>query len=406
MKKAQPYNRCSFVKVTDVPGPGAYKIPSKICEGPFITIKGKNLPKNRAKSVGPGPGQYIIPENRIPAYVMGISKRDNFRPDTIKSNLPGPGSYTIPHEYMGASWKFSRPYYKPKPKEEELGPGAYDLKSTLSKKSFKISGKSKDIENKFQKIFPGPGSYNPEFQKSNSSIIIGISKRPEIKNNSIPGPGTYTIQQRPSSCTSFGRSKRVDIAKSIDCHESYDLPSTIGEGPKISIHPKIIRKTKSFGPGPAAYSPEATRHIPTFLFGQSSKDIFKDVTASPGPVYKVEASLIAPCYRFGTAKKTIFRDKDEFPGPGSYEKESTLVKSRITFKSRHIDLKDKYMKTVPGPGAYDHESKDEGEPGWSIGKASRKLEWTDNEKKFLKEKNSTNPSLKDSSLKISYSKKP
>lgn len=407
MKKIEPSSRCGFFKITNVPGPGAYTIPSTICEGPSITIKGKIPCKNRSQSAVPGPGHYSIPENKIPGYAIGLSKRENIPPDNIKSNLPGPGSYTIAHEYMGTPWKFAQPYKKPKVKDNELGPGSYDLKSTLSKKSFTMSGKIKKPENKMQKIVPGPGAYNPEFVRSKSSVMIGVSKRPEIKNNNMPGPGAYNIKARPLSCASFGRAKRGEIGKTVECHESYDLPSTIGDGPKISIYYKIPRSNESLGPGPGAYSPKPLNHVPSFLFGHSKNELFKCETISPGPVYKVEGNLIAPCLKFGTEKREVSKVKNTYPGPGTYESESTLAKGNITFKSRHSDLKDKYIKTVPGPGTYDHEVENNCGLTWSIGEASRKLDWTEEEKKSMKEKSISpkNPSLKKSHSKLSYKKK-
>ena len=403
MNKSSGDSRCSFLGVPSVPGPGpgAYKIKSKMCEGPRITLKGRL----RSKSIPllPGPGQYDIPTEKVPGFVMGISKRDLPRPESVKSAFPGPGTYAIPHEYFGCKWTFSKPTRSASSEafeKSDPGPGSYNFKSTLSKRTHKFTSKRPDTQQKSRASMPGPGAYEPTHPRPNSSIHIGISKRPEIKYNSVPGPGTYTVQSRPSSAAaSFGIGKRSDMVRTIECHNSYTLPTTIGEGPKIKFRPKICRKVVSLGPGPGAYSPEDSAKIPTFLFGISKRELRNAHTVGPGPVYAVEAPYDGPAWGFGCAPRSKETLQKTEPGPGSYEKKSTLKQHKITFKKRPVDLSQKYSKTIPGPGTYDEEMKPY-IPSWTMGKAGRGLEWSDKEKAAIKNKlgqseilSSSNPNL-------------
>lgn len=412
MEKELGNSRCSFIKITDSPGPGTYQVPSMIKEGPCITIKGRF--KAKKVPLQPGPGQYDIPQEKVPSYVMGVSKREPPRPDSIKSDLPGPGTYTIPHEYLGSQCKFLKPaQFSGSKTSSNLGPGSYNFSTTLLNKSFFLAPRRSSSSGKLRQIVPGPGTYEPCPVKSNSSIHIGISKRAEIKDNNMPGPGTYTINSRPSTgSTSFGVGNRSEIKNNIECHNSYDLPSTIGEGPKISLRSRMQRKSQSLGPGPGTYFPESPQKIPTFLFGLSKREIWKNNNTSPGPIYCIEAPVEGPVWKFAGAPKQKIDKRAELPGPGSYENKSTLKKSRITFKSRMIDLSLKYAKTVPGPGTYDQEAKAY-TPSWSLGKASRGLEWTNQEKAAIMKKgepteelNCSNPNLrKASSSRNLYKKK-
>ena len=403
MHKSSSDTRCSFFKKSETPGPGSYEIPSKICEGPYYKIRGRINVKENLNNIKPGPGTYDLPEEKIPGgFVMGISLRTFPTPDNVKSNIPGPGTYSFPSETLGKPWKFHKVDSKPERPNTSLGPGSYEVPSTLLNKSFSFTGKSKTGIYKDQNCAPGPGAYDPQAALSRSGTFTMVSKRPEVKDNKVPGPGTYTVTLRPTTSSStFGVGNRTELKNHLECNTSYDLPTTIGEGPKLSIGPKIKSRTQSEGPGPGAYNPEPVGKVPCYVFGVSSKtDLFDTKTRSPGPVYNVETSLNVPCHSFTWSRRHAQTIKDPYPGPGSYEKKSTLKESLITFKSRQKDFRFKYSSTIPGPGAYDHEQ-EKVEKGWSHGKASRKLEWTQKEKseikKKLEEKNHCkcmNPNLK------------
>lgn len=388
MYKSSSDTRCSFLKKSTTPGPGTYEIPSKICEGPYYKIRGRIDVKENLNNKKPGPGTYDLPEEKIPGgFVMGISLRTFPPPDNVKSNIPGPGSYNLPSEILGKPWKFHNTGNKAKRPKTSLGPGSYEVPSTLLNKSFSFSGKSKALVNKNQNCAPGPGAYDPQAAQSHSGTFTMISKRPEIKDNKTPGPGTYTVTLKPSTLSStFGVGNRTELKNNLECNTSYDLPTTIGEGPKLSIGAKAKYRNKSEGPGPGTYNPEPIGKIPSYVFGISSKtDLFDTKIRSPGPIYNVENSFEVPTFSFTWSRRHAQTVKNAYPGPGSYEKKSTLKESLITFKSRQKDFRFKYSSTIPGPGTYDHEP-EKVEKGWSHGKASRNLEWTQEEKLEIKKK--------------------
>ena len=249
-----------------------------------------------------------------------------------------------------------------------------------------------------KKNLPGPGAYDPSLLRSKSSIFIGASTRPEVKDNHIPGPGYYEIHSRPCSSASFGTSKRNTITNVIECQNSYDLPTTIGEGPKFSIGPKIKIVEKTFTPGPGAYNFEEKNRIPAFFFGTSKREVFSNVAEMVGPIYNLESKNCGPMWKFGSDERKMNFSKTLTPGPGAYHSKSTLNTSMITLKIRHKDLSTKYIISVPGPGTYDNKVNDKS-PSWSIGKASRGLEWA-------KLQNSQNSTLKNDSELVFHSQNP
>lgn len=386
MKKSSSDTRCSFFKKSTTPGPGSYDPPSKICEGPYYLIKGKGKTKSQT-SKQPGPGEYTLPSEKIiGGFITGASQRTFPLPDTIKNNLPGPGSYTVPEEKLGKPWQFHKKTVKAPRSSSALGPGSYELPSTLLNRAFSLAGKAKQIPNKSQICVPGPGSYDPGFVKSQSSTYIGVSKRPQVRDNNVPGPGTYSISLRPStSSSSFGIGSRTELINNLECNTSYELPTTIGEGPKITLHPKLKSKSSSSGPGPGAYNPEPLVKIPSFVFGSSKSQLFDTKLRSPGPIYNIESKLEVPTHSFTWSRRNGKTDKDMMPGPGTYETKSSLNESFITFKSKLKDQSLKESFSIPGPGTYDFNSEQQ-DKGWSLGKASRKLEWTKEEKEKIKKK--------------------
>ena len=91
------------MKNDGMPGPGQYKIPEMIVEGPAYSIRMKPAGKTEDKS--PGPGQYTIKnESKAPAPVFGTSKRT----DKNNSEGPGPAKYYSPMKDL-KGWMIKQP---------------------------------------------------------------------------------------------------------------------------------------------------------------------------------------------------------------------------------------------------------------------------------------------------------
>ena len=77
----------------DVPGPGAYEIPSKVCSGPAYTMA-RRTRLSRRDDAAPGPGQYdtcVAETTRAgPAFTLAQRRTG----PQLRGDLPGPGAYT------------------------------------------------------------------------------------------------------------------------------------------------------------------------------------------------------------------------------------------------------------------------------------------------------------------------
>ncbi|CDW83428.1 UNKNOWN [Stylonychia lemnae] len=168
---------------------------------------------------------------------------------------------------------------------------------------------------------PGPGEYDQSksnYVKDKTPLYgFGKSARPGIKSEA-PGPGSYEPKKMPNNSTKFSIGSKT-------------------------VHDKMFKIQNEDKPGPGAYE----------------QKVIKEAT---------------PQYSFGLKHKQQVSDN---PGPGSYdaslkkqEKASGFGKStRDTikqFSSKPVDL------SLPGPGAYNFESKNE--KGFKMGaKISQRL---------------------------------
>ncbi len=128
---------------------------------------------------------------------------------------------------------------------------------------------------------------------------MGTEKRAEISpKTQIPGPGNYAYK------------------------------TTIGEGPKIGLSPRLEgKKATTLAPGPGAYNPKSDATIekmpaPGMGYGSRSGLNAKSDLKVPGPgTYNSLISMkTGPKYGFGTGQRSsIQQGKDKVPGPGNYD---------------------------------------------------------------------------------------
>ncbi|CAD7955815.1 unnamed protein product [Amoebophrya sp. A25] len=115
------------------PGPGTYEFRSTVGNGPRFTARGRKAFATKEKTdLTPGPGAYSVPSltERGVRCGFGTSTRDS------AGKLVGTGRMGNP------------------------GPGAYNLKSTLSEPRVTLTGRMRDVGNIDHLMTPGPGQYN------------------------------------------------------------------------------------------------------------------------------------------------------------------------------------------------------------------------------------------------------
>lgn len=297
------------------PGPGNYEIPSSMSEGPKYSLQGRC--KVMEKSSSPGPGQYEAKKLTESTFIHTFTReRRSLSSEKLGLSVPGPGQYMIKEE-NAPGIKFGTEERVKTAISPVPGPGTYNLPTLVDNKGYSIYGKPKVKEGERS---PGPANYNVKTGLENRSFSIGRSTRFRYRDNSTPGPGSYSIfAPKKTSSSVFAQAKRESYLNkgAMPGPGAYNIPEKIVEGPSFSIRPKNTVKPLDNSPGPGQYE------------------------------LKIQERGFSPV--FGTSKREKGKNED-IPGPGQY---SPVTKENVGVKFGS-EAKLRYKKVeVPGPGAYD-----------------------------------------------------
>ena len=197
----------------DTPGPGNYDplLSYTRTNGPKYAI-GKTSKSKVANIYGdvPAPNSYkpasMFVKNQSAAWGMGSYKRPAL---SQILDTPGPGQYN-PNKGNTTSGPVLRGKGKFHVKDSP-GPGAYSPDSRTVKNkapNFSMgSEKKKTIAAKPKNHFPGPGSYNEDKPKRQTSYGFGSSKRMYVKSDNSPGPGAYRIPTKIRNVETYSLNK-------------------------------------------------------------------------------------------------------------------------------------------------------------------------------------------------------
>ena len=227
----------------------------------------------------PGPGDYnirddLIKSSRITKFIK--PSRNNAISYRVSTG-PNPTSYNVIQEFTKNSGpKFS--FGKGKKsihlnKSTEPGPGTYDKKPIIGTegRKQKFTGQRTPIKPECGRDSPGPGKYDQPLHKTSVSFSMGKPKEKQkigiLKEDSkaetwvSPGPGEYnpqnSIHQSDSPSWKFHPSTKTDKTIKNDMPDpgTYNLPDTIGKGPKIGFHGFRTERKIDKLPGPGEYDP-------------------------------------------------------------------------------------------------------------------------------------------------------
>ena len=181
-----------------VPGAGAYVIPSRISEGPKISMHAKTDSVDPVvKRNVPGPGRYDLQNSpglkntRAPAYSLGSGSRIDLANTKVSKFVPGPGNYTSSDFTKRSAPRYGfgteqRPEIAKTGKNATPAPGAYAAKEVIGKDgpSLTMSPLYHDkFKEKRDKLVPGPGAYEFENKglKTAPNWRFGTSQRSDAK---------------------------------------------------------------------------------------------------------------------------------------------------------------------------------------------------------------------------------
>jgi Sperm-tail PG-rich repeat len=246
---------------------------------------------------------------------------------------------------------------------------------------------------------PGPCQYNPSHQciteRTTFNMTFG-SKSGNFQNTNMhfPGPGTYTINEKPTKGIKFGNEIRdSDFKKSlvpgpgayehmkiIGTHQKgkigssqrddmnkvanvpgpgqYNFREIVGkEGTKLSLSGRPKSAPKFHNPGPGAYEPNKKFFVPSYVIKKGLEKPNKSFLNVPGPgqyTYDFEkTSLVhkAPNCKIGNDLREKQNLNKSVPGPGQYNMHTSIGEGpKINLAMKLPSIQNKLA--VPGPGAY------------------------------------------------------
>mmetsp|Transcript_6993 Transcript_6993/g.6840 ORF Transcript_6993/g.6840 Transcript_6993/m.6840 type:complete len:302 (-) Transcript_6993:116-1021(-) len=241
----------------NTPGPGTYEF-RNTNEGPQYSMPGRSDKGDRPKT--PGPGHYnpggSMTDRASPSYRIGSARRDDDKPDTVRNQFPGPGSYSGRPQTAGPKWGFGTEKRDKRNGNNSVGPGQYEMRSSLDQKAWSMSGRHPNLDEKNGE-YPGPGAYNPKGNYGSPNYGFGTSKRPQSAGSHSPGPGAYNVgKDFNKTAPLFGTGKRPPLSTITDTPGpgGYNLNSA-RDGPAFSMSARTLKDKSYMTPGPGAYNP-------------------------------------------------------------------------------------------------------------------------------------------------------
>lgn len=170
---------------------------------PKWTFRGKPDISKKTNQI-PGPGAYNVPSpDKFGKF--GSSNKFTFRAasreDRKAQMQPGPGAYTPnnPNLRTRGGVPFTTTTRNPTPRNQSPGPGAYNVKLRPASACGTICKAGRD-DRDLKAQAPGPGAYKPDYHKLSGPAgentprwSFGAStRRDEQASNKTPGPGAYT----------------------------------------------------------------------------------------------------------------------------------------------------------------------------------------------------------------------
>lgn len=355
-------------KVSDVPGPGTHNIKTHIGAGPAYTMGGgeKDTKGERDQT---GPSSYnIVLKSRAPKYsfggrpgiTLGFGNKGQF-----KSMKPGPGAYESNDvQFKKPCTKFSKAgrdslvkTHGPPP-STEFNPQPAALES--NKYSFPRANRLDDPGRDRNARKPGPGEYEvlkmlPKGQAK--SMLGGSLDPPKMKDNGVPGPGNYFVEQTESEYLNHipgvkivskpprfkERADKDDDAKKYIDKGSNIIPHKTEPGFSIGRGLREPIKNKFHTPAPNAYN------VVDFPVDEDKKGEDKGLEKK---------------YKFHMGMRTNYKANrgQDMPGPAEYYPDlyEPITHAHLIGTGQRSDLGVGKSYLTPGPGEYEVRGKFEG----------------------------------------------
>lgn len=323
-------------------------IPTTVGEGPKYSIYSR--PKARDSQSTPGPN-YVPAPLGSDAKTITMSHNHSDVKDSRIDN-PGPGAYDVQPKFANDAPK-STLHSRPKIIEigaSSPGPAAYkpDYNVTQERSpsaSMHIRPQAKSIE-----VTPGPSDYEIKRTLGGTSPTFH-TKSNDTQSYVTPGPGAYSPQDsNMQSGPQITIKSRHESVKRITSAPYRSLPTTIGQGPKITMGSKYSVRDSVATPGPS-YVPPPIGSDSTKISMACGRDQVNDSRMdNPGPgAYNIQPTFAndAPKSTLHSRTKLIEVGASS-PGPAAYLPKDDITHKRAPSVSIHVRTKVHGPEVTPG----------------------------------------------------------
>ncbi|KAK8881496.1 Outer dense fiber protein 3-like protein 2 [Tritrichomonas musculus] len=354
------------------PGPGAYETRTRN-SGPQWTIKGRYSSSDRS---------IAAPYRSIPTTVGEGPKYSLHSRSGTREVQATPGPNYVPAPLGSDAKKTTMSYRHGEVKDSRIdnpGPGAYDIQSKFANDAPKSTLHSRTKTNDLGSSSPGPGAYMPNYQATKKrSPSASMHVRPSTAATEVtPGPSDYEVRRslggtspsfhsRPRDSQAYvtpgpgaysptdsnmkssprysmkGRHNSVERPLSAPYRS---LPTTVGQGPKISLGSRHSVRSSVDTPGPSYIPPplgtDSKKVSMSYRHGQA-RDSRID---NPGPgAYDIQPKFANDAPKSTLHSRTRLNDVGtSSPGPGAYMPKDDAIRRRAPSASMHVRTR------IPGP---------------------------------------------------------
>ena len=314
--------------------------------------------------------------NHVPAWGFGTSKKLEIeKSDTLYN--PGPGNYSLKPYKEGPTWRIGSALRISKNRNNNPGPGQYDIPSKIfTGPKYSMGIKGGTINPTRSSYVPGPGQYEINTKNRLSSAKYTMRAKSYVKKrNDTPGPGNYNLRKEKIIVPSykFGSEKKMGFgfvnSRYVPGPGNYEYQADIlhEKNPKFSFGKGTrgdFRVFKTPGPGQYEYKKYVGYEGPRITMSAKlvSSQNRKDKLNMPGPGQYNSINTDAyrnrlPAYRIGTAQRRGLYNSINFPGPGQYGPDNCIKRVRPNTPAWKIGtgLRQELNSTdrsIPGVGNY------------------------------------------------------
>lgn len=325
-------------------------LPDSFGSGPSITMKSRHETKTFSDTPGPS---YVPPAMGTDSKKISMGVRTSIR--TTADDTPGPGAYNISPKFANDAKKFSMRGRTRNLNEGESispGPGAYAPNYDATRKRAPTASMHSRPETRSIEVTPGPGEYS--ISREMGGRAASFHGRPQERNiETTPGPGAYNVGSSMDrrGTPGFTMKSRHETTQQVTAAPYRDLPSTIGQGPKISMYSRHETRRVSDTPGPSYVPPAMGTDSKKISMGIRTNTSHDSRAETPGPgAYNIRPQFATDAKKFSMRSRTKNLNEGESasPGPGAYAPNYDATRKRAPTATMHVRTKMHQPEETPG----------------------------------------------------------